>query len=332
MDLTEVSLSYYSCCPSSNCAWTSPRSVYHTTPAVPAQTGHGPHQGQSITLLLLSQLKLCMDLTKVSLSYYTCCPSSNWAWTSPRPVYHTTPAVRAQTAWTSPRSVYHTTPAVPAHTVHGPHQGQSIILHLLSQLKLGMYLTKASLSYYTCCPSSNSAWTSPRSVYHTTPAVPTQTGHGPHQGQSIILHLLSQLKLGIDLTKASLSYYTCCPSSNCAWTSPRPVYHTTPAVPAQTGHGPHQGQSIILHLLSQLILGMDLTKVCLSYYTCCPNSNWAWTSPRSVYHTTPAVPTQTVHGPHQGQSIILHLLSQLKLSMDLTKVSLSSYTCCPSSN
>ncbi|KAH3883413.1 hypothetical protein DPMN_007368 [Dreissena polymorpha] len=77
---------------------------------------------------------------------------------------------------------------------------------------------------------------------------------------------------------------------------------------------------------------MDLTKVSLSYYTCCPNSNWAWTSPRSVYHTTPAVPAQTGYEPHQGQSIILHLLSQPKLGMNLTKVSLSYYSCCTSSN
>ncbi|KAH3883411.1 hypothetical protein DPMN_007366 [Dreissena polymorpha] len=195
-----------------------------------------------------------------------------------------------------------------------------------------MDLTKVSLSYYTCCPSSNWAWTSRRSVYHTTPAVPAQTGHGPHQGQSIIQHLLSQLKLGMDLTKVCLSSYSCCPNSNWAWTSARSVYHTTPAVPAQTGHGPYQGQSIILLLLSQLKLGMDLTKVSLSYCACCPSSNWAWTSPRSVYHTVPAVPAQTVHGPHQGQSIILLLLSQLKLGMDLTKVSLSYVTCCPTSN
>ena len=40
-------------------------------------------------------------------------------------------------------------------------------------------------------------------------------------------------------------------------------------------------KSIILHLLSQLKLGMDLTKVTLvSSYTSCHSSNWAWTSPK----------------------------------------------------
>ncbi|KAH3883415.1 hypothetical protein DPMN_007370 [Dreissena polymorpha] len=37
---------------------------------------------------------------------------------------------------------------------------------------------------------------------------------GVEEHKSIILHLLSQLKLGMDLTKVSLSYYSCCPSSN----------------------------------------------------------------------------------------------------------------------
>ena len=38
-------------------------------------------------------------------------------------------------------------------------------------------------------------------------------------------------------------------------------YHPAPLVTAQTGHGPHQGNpGVILHLLSQLKLGMDLTK------------------------------------------------------------------------
>ena len=59
--------------------------------------------------------------------------------------------------------------------------------------------------------------------YHPAPLVTAQTGHGPHQGNhSVILHLLSQHKLGMDLTKVIIvSSCTSCHSSNWAWTSPR---------------------------------------------------------------------------------------------------------------
>ena len=41
----------------------------------------------------------------------------------------------------------------------GVEEHKNIILHLLSQLKLGMDLTKVD---FTCSPSSNSAWISQR--------------------------------------------------------------------------------------------------------------------------------------------------------------------------